>query len=222
MPAYQTACADRPPARAKDDAAREIHPHFFVGGNANADRLAGGTMHAKMAEARLKTAARIEVKAPATATAGQNLPLEVVVHNVAAGHNLPTGVTELRQMWVDLRILDQNGQTVFRSGELNDSGELPPDAIWFGAAAADSSGRVTVKLWEMASFIRKRTVPPKRSLSEKVLAKLPADPSGTVAVEATLPYRSAPPDIVSQILGEDAFTPEIVEMAKTQIAVPLK
>jgi len=208
--------------RAKDGAVREIHPHFFVGGNANADRLAGGTMHAKMAEARLKSAAQIEVKAPATATAGQNLPLEVVVHNIAAGHNLPTGVTELRQMWVDLRILDPTGKTVFRTGELNDRGELPPDAIWFGAVAADSSGKATVKLWEMASFIRKRTVPPKGSLSEKVLASLPADLSGTVAVEATLLYRSASPRIVSEILGEDAFTPKIVEMAKTRTTVSLK
>jgi len=208
--------------RAKDGADREIHHHSFVGGNANADRLADGTLHAKMAEARLKSAARIEVKAPATATAGQNLPLEVVVHNVAAGHNLPTGITELRQMWVDLRILDQSGKTVFRHGELNDDGDLPPDAIWFGAVAADILGRVTIKPWEMANLTRKHTVPPKGFLSEKVLAKLPADLSGTVTVEATLLYRSAPPGVVAQILEDEAFTPKIVEMAKTQIAVPLK
>lgn len=208
--------------RAKDGPTREIYPHFFVGGNANADRLAGGTLHAKMAEARLKSAARIEIQAPAAATAGQDLPLEVVVHNVAAGHNLPTGVTELRQMWVDLRILDQTGNIVFRSGELDDRGELPPDAIWFGAVAADSSGEATAKLWEMTSFIRKRTVPPKSFLSQKVLAKLPADLTGTVTVEATLLYRSAPPGIVSQILGEEAFTPKIVEMSKIRLAVPLR
>lgn len=208
--------------RAKDGAEREIHPHFFVGGNANADRLAGGTLHAKMAEARLKSAARIEVEAPATAAAGEDLPLEVVVHNVAAGHNLPTGVTELRQMWVDLRILDTSGDTVFRIGELDDRGELPTDAIWFGAVAADGLGDTTVKPWEMESLTRKHTVPPKGFLSEKVLAKLPAQLSGTVTVEATLLYRSAPPGIVAQILGDEAFTPKIVEMAKTRITVRLE
>jgi hypothetical protein len=207
--------------RAKDGPVREIHPHFFVGGNANADRLAGGTMHAKMAEERLKSAARIEIKAPAAASAGQDLPLEVVVHNVAAGHNLPTGVTELRQMWVDLRILDQSGETVFRRGKLDDRDELPPDAIWFGSVAADLAGKVTVKQWEMRSLIRNRTVPPKSFLSEKVLAKLPADVAGRITVEAVLLYRSASPGIVSQILGEEAFTPKIVEMSKTRITVSL-
>ena len=43
---------------------REIFPHFFVGGNANADRLSGSAKHAEMAVARLKSAARVEVRAP--------------------------------------------------------------------------------------------------------------------------------------------------------------
>jgi hypothetical protein len=208
--------------RAKDGADREIHSHFFVGGNANADHLAGGTMHAKMAEARLKSAARIELKTPATATAGQNLPLEVAVHNVAAGHNLPTGVTELRQMWVDLRILDASGNTVFRTGQLDESGLLPGDAIWFGAVAVDRFGKVTVKPWEMERLTRKRTVPPKSFLSEKVQASLPADLTGTLTVEAKLLYRSASPDVVARILNEDAFTPKIVEMAKARTTVSLR
>lgn len=208
--------------RAKDGAEREIHPHFFVGGNANADRLAGGTLHARMAEARLKSAARIEITAPATAAAGQKLPLEVRVHNVAAGHNLPTGVTELRQMWVDLQIRDQAGKTVFRHGELTEDGELPPDAIWFGAVAADADGKVTVKPWEMAKLVRKHTVPPKGSLSETVQAGLPTQLTGTLTIEATLLYRSAPPGVVSQILEEDAFTPKIVEMAKARTTVELQ
>ena len=40
---------------ANEGALREIYPHYFVGGNANADTLANGAEHAAMAEARLKT-----------------------------------------------------------------------------------------------------------------------------------------------------------------------
>jgi hypothetical protein len=40
---------------------RPIYRHYFVGGNANADVLAGGKTHAQMAEARLKGAARLEI-----------------------------------------------------------------------------------------------------------------------------------------------------------------
>ena len=94
---------------------RAIHRHYFVGGNANADVLAGGKSHAEMAEARLKGAARLEIKAPPHAAAGTDLLLEVLVHNVAAGHNIPSAVTELRRMWVELQIRDAQGKLLFRN-----------------------------------------------------------------------------------------------------------
>ena len=113
--------------RVVDGAVREIHPHFFVGGNANADLLGGGVAHAKMAEVRLKSAARIDLKTPAKAIAGKELALEVVVQNVAAGHNLPTGVTELRRMWVDLQIRDHSGKLLYQVGDLDEQGDLRPE-----------------------------------------------------------------------------------------------
>ena len=140
---------------------REIFRHYFVGGNANAGRLAGGKVQAKMAEAWLQSAAKIELKAPASYTPGEKLPLDVIVENVGAGHNLPTGMTELRQMWVDLRIVDQQGKTMFHSGKLDDKGELPADAIWFGATAVDKAGKTTMKPWEIVRFSQKRTIPPR-------------------------------------------------------------
>lgn len=208
--------------RVVDGPEREIQRHFFVGGNANADRLAGGKTHAAMAEARLKTAARIELKAPPAYTPGQKLPLEVIVHNVAAGHNLPTGVTELRQMWVDLRILDPSGKTLFRSGGLDDKGELAPDAVSFGATAVDQSGKETVRPWEMARLTRKRTIPPKEASRTAISANLPADPSGQITIQAKLLYRSASPGVVALVMQGKAIAPKIIEMASTSVAVKAK
>ncbi len=93
---------------------RPIYRHYFVGGNANADILAGGKSHAQMAEARLKGAARLELKSPAKATAGKEVVLDVLVHNIAAGHNIPSAVTELRRMWVELQIRDAQGKVLFQ------------------------------------------------------------------------------------------------------------
>jgi hypothetical protein len=208
--------------RVVDGVEREIHRHYFVGGNANADRLADGKTHAAMAEARLKSAARIELKTPAAYTPGQKLELEVIVQNVAAGHNLPTGVTELRQMWVDLRILNQNGKTLFRSGALDEKGDLAPDAIWFGATAVDKSGKDTFRPWEMAQLARKRTIPPKEASRDAIAAILPADLSGPITLEAKLLYRSAAPGVVALVMQEKAFAPKIIEMAKTTTTVAAK
>ena len=63
-----------------------------------------------MSYARLKSAARLEVRAPASAAPGASLGFEVAVTNVGAGHNLPTSLTELREMWVEVTIRDAGGE----------------------------------------------------------------------------------------------------------------
>jgi hypothetical protein len=208
--------------RADDGEPRPIFPHYFVGGNANADRLANGPMHAEMAEQRLKSAARIELKVPANVAAGEKIDLEVTVHNLAAGHNIPTGVTELREMWVALRILDENGNVLVDDDGLDEQGEIREGVIRFGAHAKDASGKLTHKPWEMTGFLWKKTVPPKGSLQEVVTAAVPAGASVTIHIEARLLYRSAPPGVVAVVMQEDAFTPKIIEMSKTQVSVSVK
>jgi len=42
--------------------------------------------------------------------AGEVVTLEVKVRNVAAGHNLPTSLTEVRQMWLDVQAVDGAGR----------------------------------------------------------------------------------------------------------------
>jgi hypothetical protein len=199
---------------------REIHPHYFVGANVDANRLTHGPLHAKMAVARLKSAARIEVVGPKQFTPGQELRIEVSVHNVAAGHNIPTGATELRQMWVDLQVLDASGRTLFRTGKLDEHGELPSDAIWFGAVAVDTEGRPTAKPWEMNRFLRQRAIPPKGAVRETISTQLPAEIAGPLTVEAKLLYRSVAPHVVDEVMGEGAFHPTITEMAQTSTVVP--
>jgi hypothetical protein len=198
---------------------RPIYRHWFVGGNANADILADGKSHAAMAEARLKGAARLEINVPAKAAAGKDLLLEVLVHNVAAGHNIPSAVTELRRMWVDLQIRDAQGKLLFRNPGLDEHGNPQPGAIAFGAIAGDRAGKATFRLWEMSQFLWKRTIPPKSFAQDTVRIKLPRDTAGLLTVEARLLYQSASPQVVAAIMGKEAFTPKVVEMAAVRKTV---
>jgi hypothetical protein len=200
---------------------RPIYRHYFVGGNANAQILAAGKTHAQMAEARLKGAARLELKSPSKATAGKELVLDVLVHNVAAGHNIPSAVTELRRMWVELQIRDARGKLLFQNPGLDDHGDPRPGAIAFGAIAGDKGGKPTFKLWEMTQFLWKRTIAPKGFARETVRFTLPADAAGPLTVEAKLLYQSAPPRVVAEIMGKEAFTPKVVLMTTARTTVSL-
>jgi Cytochrome c554 and c-prime len=207
---------------AQDGPMRQIFPHYFVGASVEADRLAQGPVHAKMAEARLRSAAQIELRAPAAAKAGREFQFDVIVRNIAAGHNLPTGVTELRQMWVDLRIVDRNQREVFRGGQLDEHGDFDQGAIWFGAVAADATGKPTLKPWEMTRFLLHRAVPPKGEVSNRVTVKLPPGATGPLTLDARLLYRSASPRAVHQFLEDKAFVPKITEMTAARATIRIE
>ena len=192
---------------------REIHPHYMVGANANADELGGSPGYGAMAEARLKSAARLAIEVPASVTSGGTLEFEVVVHNAAAGHSLPTSLTELREMWVELEVRTEDGRLLYQSGGLHPDGEIPEDAMRFGAIAGDAQGRVTYKPWEISQFLWKRLIPARGSESDRFTVDLPNDLAGLVRIDARLLYRSASPKALRLLMGDEAFEPKQVEMA---------
>jgi hypothetical protein len=201
---------------------REIHPHLFVGGNSNVAALGGSAVHASMAEARLKSSARLEIELPPTVRAGGVLEFAVVVHNVAAGHSLPTSLTELREMWVALEVRAEDDRLLFQSGQLEGDGEIPEGAMRFGALAGDAEGNVTYKPWEVSQFLWKRLVPARGAARDTFRVDLPAGFSGPVHVAAKLFYRSASPRALASLMGDEAFEAKQVEMASAEAAVAVR
>ncbi|MEI6128424.1 MAG: multiheme c-type cytochrome, partial [Pseudomonadota bacterium] len=147
--------------------------HEFVGANFTVPALLGDKKHAELAERRLKSAAELEISSPQSFTSGANASIAVKVTNVAAGHNLPTSLTEVRQMWLDIKVTDAAGKELFRSGALDAQGNLSEDAKIFNAHAVDKNGQYTVKPWEMVRFESNKTIPPKGSATEKFIFLIP-------------------------------------------------
>jgi Cytochrome c554 and c-prime len=192
----------------KGRATRELAPHMFIGANSNAHLLGGGEAQSAMARERLKSAAAIEIVLPEKQTA-DSLAFDVIVKNIGAGHKLPTSLTEIREMWVDLTVTGRDGEVLHRSGALDEKGDIVKGAIRFGAVMEDAEGNVTVKPWEGVKFRSKRLVPPRGE--DRTSIRIPSA-AGPVVIEAKLLYRSASPRVVREIMKDDAFVPEIVEM----------
>ncbi len=80
----------------------------------------------------LRAACTVAVETPAEVAPGEVLPIAVDVTNVGAGHNVPSGFSQERQMWIDLRVTDAGGTLIYQSGYLvdqahPDTGEIAPD-----------------------------------------------------------------------------------------------
>lgn len=190
----------------------QMYTHEFVGANFTVPGLLKFDLHKGIAEKRLKSAAELSIEAPQAVTAGGLVTVAVKVRNVGAGHNLPTSLTEVRQMWLDVQATDAAGKEIFRSGALDKDGEIDPKARIFNAHAVDKEGKHTVKPWEITRFEYNDTIPPKGSAIERYSFVVPQDLKGTVAVKAVLRYRSYPQSVANLLLGKDAPVLPIVDM----------
>jgi len=207
----------RPGKAAENGPEREhVYAHYFVGGNFTIPGLLKNEKHAKMAEQRLKSAAKLEVFPPQELKPGKLATVEVKVTNVGAGHNLPTSLTEVRQMWLDVEVTDADGNKLLSSGWLDKDHNIDPDAVIFNANAMDKDDHHTVKPWEIVRFESNNTIPPKGSATEKYSFVVPEKNKGPLKVKATLRYRSYPQAVANLLLGDGAPVLPIVDMAKAE------
>jgi hypothetical protein len=186
-----------------------------VGGNATG--LASPD-HQKLARDQLQAAASLTVKAAPAAGSSGNFVLEVAVTNKGAGHYIPTGLTEVREMWLEVVVTDANGNTVFHSGAIGEDGDVDSEAVMYHTVFADKEGNPTHKPWLAESLLSDRRIPPR----ETDLARYSFD-AGEAAtplrVQATLNYRTASQSYVDEVMGSDAIEIPVIGMASASAEI---
>lgn len=165
---------------------------------------AGGNValgNAELAEERLKGAATLEMETPEVVEPGKKAEVDVTVTNSGAGHYLPTGLTEVRECWLQVTVTDEDGQ------------KLVDERHDFNTVLADSKGRFPVEVWDAVSVKSDTRIPPNGSKSFTAEYDMPKE--GGVTVDAVLNYRSC-----SEEMAEDAGVKvPTTEMAKSSVAV---
>ena len=69
------------------------------------------------------------------------IDLTVELYNKTIGHNVPTGFTSERQLWLDIQVLDSENTVIFQSGDLDSYGDIRNAHSWdvqSGAVAEDT------------------------------------------------------------------------------------
>jgi len=199
-----------------------IHKHGFVGGNAvvtdvvnsalNPDENAehfGRNTNKEEAIKRLQSAA--ELKHYLKQQSGPLHKLKVKVINKRAGHHLPTSLTEVRQVWVEVVISDDQGNELYRNGTLSEANEVPANAVIFNAHAVDKDGNDTMLPWEITRFVNVNTIPPKGYKYAKYAFNIP-EGTKQVTVTSKLHYRSFSQGMADLLLGKGKITVPSVEM----------
>jgi hypothetical protein len=198
-----------------------MYTHEFVGGNAVVTDLLGAKKHAGIAVKRLQNAASLTLELPEKAAPGELVRLKAVVRNETAGHNLPTSLTEVRQMWLEVKAT-VGGKTIYHNGGMDEKGKIDSEATMFGAVAMDKDGHHTIRPWEIVRFESVTTIQPKGAAVVPYAFLLPAEAAGPISIDVTLHYRSASQELANFLLGEGAPTIPVIDMvsAAGTIALP--
>jgi hypothetical protein len=196
-----------------------IYTHNFVGGNVLVTRLLGSETHARMSEDMLRSAARIELFPPAALAAGQANKVRVRVTNVGAGHKLPTGFPEGREMWLDFKAVDESGAILYRLGSVKD-GHTEPGTESFKVVLGDKNGNVVdLDVLDADRILYDTRLEPKGYRDVEYTFDLPADVAGRVRLVADLNYWSFSQAFLDHVLGKDAPRTVITRMASASVAV---
>lgn len=165
----------------------------FVGGNV-------GLGDPVLAEERLKAAATLDLTVDPIVAPGEKAEITTVITNVGAGHYIPTGLTEIRQMWLEVKAVYPDGdEDVLGIHE-------------FGSVLRDAEGNAPVDLWDAVAFESDDRIPPKQSVSDSFEFMMPED--GEAEIEATLYYRSCSEEMAEKA-GVEIPTTTMVAASQT-------
>ncbi|MDX9710073.1 MAG: cytochrome c family protein [Trichloromonas sp.] len=201
---------------------RHEYRHYFNGANyllyylaagaatkAGDEALAANIMNKyEMAVGRLQSAADLEITP--VYNNGQLGEVKVRVKNIRAGHNLPTSLTNIRQLWLEITATDEKGQVIMTSGAVDGNGQLPENTRLFNSDGMGSDFHFAVDPWVITAFSRHDTIPPKGH--KDVYYGINAGASPVVNLDVKLRYRQADQKIAEKLL---ASVPEDIDLNAT-------
>ena len=125
--------------------------------------------------------------------AGETVRVDVVVRTRKVGHFFPSGTVDAFDVWVEFRVEDARGRTLFWSGRAADDGAGPvePGAHFYRALQADARGNPIDKrnAFHMRGLVYARLIPPGAADTVHYRVAIPADAKGPLTLRASLKHR---------------------------------
>jgi cytochrome c-type biogenesis protein CcmH/NrfG len=153
------------------------------------------------AEAKITPAAQTEL-APVTAPLsrvqpvvrrGDTVRVDVVVRTRKIGHFFPGGTVDAYDTWLELKGTDDNGQTIFWSGMVEDDGKGPVEkgAHFYKSLQVDAHGNRINKrnAWATRAVVYVHLIPPGAADTVHYRLHVPENVGGKITLHARLCYR---------------------------------
>jgi tetratricopeptide (TPR) repeat protein len=128
----------------------------------------------------------------AVVRAGETVGVDVVVRTRKIGHFFPAGTVDAYDVWVELRVENERGRTVFHSGFLEyEGGPVERRAHFYKSLQLDEHGNVINKrnAWATRSVAYVRLIPPSAADTVHFRFRVPEDAGTQLTAIAKVNYR---------------------------------
>jgi hypothetical protein len=124
---------------------------------------------------------------------GETYRVDVVVRTRKLGHFFPGGTVDAFDCWVELKAVDDKGQTIFWSGSVKDDGKGPvdPGAHFYKSMQIDAHGNPINKrnAWSTRATVYVHLIPPGAADTIHFRMQVPPNAGDHVHLEAKMNYR---------------------------------
>jgi Flp pilus assembly protein TadD len=124
---------------------------------------------------------------------GATVRIDVVVRTKKIGHFFPGGTVDAYDTWLELKGIDEKGQTVFWSGKTADDGKGPVEkgAHFYRSLQVDAHGNPINKrnAWATRAVVYVRLIPPGAADTVHYRVHIPENAGDKITLHARLCYR---------------------------------
>ncbi|MCP4759815.1 MAG: hypothetical protein GY894_07440 [Planctomycetes bacterium] len=191
---------------------------------------------------------RLAIDAPETIAPGEQANIRVLLTNNKTGHDFPTGPLDMIESWIELSVVDEQGELLYHSGGVDETtDQIVNSQVLFKADGFDRKGELIDRhnLWDLVGASYKRSlypgvtdtfeaelvcpsmargrldIDPREAPGVRVdqFAVSAADP-GTLRVKAVLWYRKANPEFLDRVYGtEDDVRSPVTAISETEVVI---
>lgn len=194
MPTYSGEAAVGGPHR------DNLHRHDFIGVDVALIDFPDKDLQRQKIEQLLQNSVTLSVELPDSIHPNSVLPVKATVTNDFVGHDIPSSVTFVRQMWLEVTVTS-GADTLYKSGYFDANGDLmdehsllnpggDPDLVVFQSALYKGTQPANVFT---ADSVKAGSIPALQSRSGQYEILLAAIPANTVEVHVRLRFRPFPP-----------------------------
>ncbi|HEY0459610.1 MAG TPA: tetratricopeptide repeat protein [Pyrinomonadaceae bacterium] len=126
-----------------------------------------------------------------SARSGETIAVDVVASNRGVAHSFPAELRDMFEAWLEFKVEDADGKTVFHSGAVNDDGSLDWNAHAYRNVPIDSNGEPVTKhdTWNTRVGAIDRFIPAGRADLGRFTFVVPADAKNPLQLTAKINYR---------------------------------